>query len=78
MINPKNFLLVKEFVEYRKAVDQICEGSAKKEYIHLVYVLNWADELLFNKIVTKRPTLPDFLKNNRLDGAYKGNYNLIT
>lgn len=62
MINVKNFLLVKEYIDYRKAVDQICEGSAQKEYVHLVYLLNWADETLFSKVIGLRPTFPDFLK----------------
>ena len=40
----------------------------QKEETHLRYLLEWAQEDPFLKVNNKRPTLPEYLKINRLDG----------
>jgi site-specific recombinase XerD len=69
MINKKNWQLMKKYLDYRLKVDQITIGSMKKEQTHLRYVLEWAQECSFRKIMIRRPTLPEYLLSVRLDGG---------
>lgn len=68
MINKKNWQLIKIYLEYRLQVDQICEGSLRKEQTHLRFVLSWAADRPFIKAATFRPTLPEYMLSARLDG----------
>ena len=67
MILRDNWKQTKTYLEYRSSVDQICDGSLGKEETHLRYLLEWLQETPFSKARDKRPTLPEFLQNNRLD-----------
>jgi integrase len=69
MINKNNWKLTKKYLEYRLSVDQLCRGSYLKEEVYIRYLLEWAREKPFLKAPTFRPTLPEFLKNYRLDGT---------
>jgi integrase len=69
MINKKNWQLMKKYLDYRLKVDQITIGSMKKEQTHLRYVLEWAQECSFRKIMIRRPTFPEYLLLVRLDGG---------
>lgn len=71
MISKKNIQLMKKYLEYRQSVDQITEGSAKREETHLRYVLRWAQETPFQKVEDIRPTFPDYLLANPLSERKK-------
>lgn len=71
MVSEKNFLLVRKYLEYRLRVDQITEGSLGKEKTHLRYLLEWAQETSFRKAGEIRPTFPEYMLSNRLDGDEK-------
>jgi site-specific recombinase XerC len=68
MINRKNWQLTKKYLEYRFSVDQISKGSLKKEQTHLRYLLQWADDQSFRLSPSIRPTFPEYMLSNRLDG----------
>ncbi len=68
MINKRNWRLTKVFLEYRFAVDQICEGSLRAEETHLRFLLQWAAEQSFQKAASLRPTFPEYMLSARLDG----------
>jgi integrase len=67
MINRENWKLYNEYLEYRSSVDQISNGSLGIEETHMRYLLEWLQEAPFSKAKDKRPTLPEFLQNCRLD-----------
>lgn len=69
MINKKNWQLTRKYLEYRLKVDQICDGSYRKEETHLRFVLTWAAERPFIKAPSIRPTFPEYMLSARLDGA---------
>lgn len=62
---------MKKYLEYRRSVDQITEGSAKQEETHMRYVLRWAQETSFQKVEDIRPTFPEFLVANPLSERKK-------
>jgi integrase len=68
MINRKNWQLTKKYLDYRFSVDQISKGSLKKEQTHLRYLLPWADDQSFRYAPNIRPTFPEYMLSNRLDG----------
>jgi site-specific recombinase XerD len=68
VINRNNWKRTKEYLEYRLRVDQISTGSFQQEYTHLRYLLQWLQDVPFSDVKDKRPTLPEFLKNEALDG----------
>lgn len=67
MFNRENWILTKEYLEHRLNVDLITIGSLNKEKTHLRFVLEWAQETPFSKAEGIRPSLPEYLKNSRLD-----------
>jgi len=68
MINKKNWQQMKKFLDYRITIDQITKGSLKKEQTHMRYVLQWAGDQSYKQVMNIRPTLPEYLLSNRLDG----------
>jgi site-specific recombinase XerC len=68
MINRQNWQQTKKYLDYRLHVDQISGGSMDKEKTHLRYLLEWAQDALFSRVTTIRPTFPEFLLTVRLDG----------
>jgi integrase len=70
-INKGNWKLRKVYLEYRRDVDQLCLGSYRKEETYTQYILIWAGLTPFIKAPGIRPTLPEYLKTNRLDGEDK-------
>ncbi|MBN8581926.1 MAG: site-specific integrase [Anaerolineae bacterium] len=71
MISKKNVQLVRKYLEYRRSVDQIAEGSAKREETHLRYVLRWMQEASFQDVQDKRPTFPDYFRAHPLSERSK-------
>lgn len=71
MISKKNVQLVKKYLEYRRSVDQLTEGSVKKEETHLRYVLRWMQETSFQYVQDKRPTFTEYFQSNPLSERKK-------
>ncbi|MCD4751631.1 MAG: hypothetical protein K8R40_01030 [Anaerolineaceae bacterium] len=71
MINRKNWKLNKEFLRYRKEVDQVNENSLATEETHLRYLLKWADSNPFYKSPDIRPTFPEYIKTKASEGHGK-------
>lgn len=67
MINKKNWKLTKRYLEDRIHVDQISTGSLKVEETQIRYLLLWADDIPFEKVPSKVPTFPEYMKTARLD-----------
>ncbi len=68
MINNKNWLLMKKYLDYRFRVDQLTKGSMGKEQTHMRYLLEWAQDQSFRKVSDIRPTFPEYMLKSRLDG----------
>lgn len=68
MINKTNWKATKKYLDYRLHVDQITQGSMKKEQTHLRYVLEWAQDNSFRDVMKVRPTFPEYMLVARLDG----------
>ena len=67
MINRGNWKLVKAYLKYRQEVGQLGEMSLRADETRLRHVLEWADERPFQKAMSIRPTLPDYLQTARKD-----------
>ena len=61
MVNRRNYLLVKEHLKYLEEVHQLSEQTIKRYWFYLKHLLIWADETLFGKISSKRPTFPAYI-----------------
>ncbi len=48
--------------------DQIAMGSYKAEETHIRYLLDWADEISFEKAPSIIPTFPEYIQKVRMDG----------
>lgn len=68
MIHKANWRMMKKYLSYRLEVDQISDGSLRKEQTHMRYVLDWAQGVAFGQAATIRPTFPAYMLSNRLDG----------
>ena len=68
MINRNNYLLVREFLTYRTEVIQNSESTVRTYWESLRYLLSWADDTYLSKASLIRPTLPEYVANNREDG----------
>jgi integrase len=62
---------MKSYLEYRLSVDQIAKGSLKREQTYMRYLLLWANDQSFKHAPSIRPTFPEFMLSNRLDGDEK-------
>ena len=69
MINRGNWILVREYLKYRKEVDLLSDKSVGLEKTWLTHLLKWAQEKPFDKVQKIRPTLPEFIVDARLDGS---------
>jgi integrase len=68
MINRDNWNLSKKYLDYREEIDNITCDSRKVEAVYIRYILEWADDIPFQKIEKIRPSLQEYLTKNRLDG----------
>jgi integrase len=68
MINRRNWKRIKEYLEYRKSVDQLSEGSLRVERTYLRHILEWGGKNSFRDVERIRPTLPEYMLSARLDG----------
>jgi site-specific recombinase XerC len=69
MINRGNWLLIQEYLNYRKEVDQLLDNSLRLEESWLRHLLEWAQETGFENAPKIRPTLPEYVLDARLDGS---------
>ncbi len=68
MVNRHNYRLTREYLAYLDSVCQLDVRSRERYWFYLKYLLIWADETSFERVVDHRPTLPSFLATTRLDG----------
>jgi site-specific recombinase XerD len=68
MINKTNWKLINKYLQYRLDVDQITNASLTREKTHTRYFLEWLQDKSFVYALQMRPTLPQYLVTNRLDG----------
>lgn len=69
MINKTNWKLINKYLQYRLDVDQITNASLTREKTHTRYFLEWMQDKSFVNAPQMRPTLPQYLLTNRLDGS---------
>lgn len=55
-------------MQYRLDIDQISNASLTREQTHTRYFLEWLQDSSFSQAQQVRPTLPQYLLTNRLDG----------
>ncbi|KXK15317.1 MAG: tyrosine recombinase XerD [Chloroflexi bacterium OLB14] len=65
MINKTNWRLANKFLAYRLHVDLLSKSSMKIQDIHIRYLLEWAQDVPFQKAQNIRPTFPQYLLTNR-------------
>jgi len=68
MVNRCNYHLTQEYLAYLDGVCQLDVRSRERYWFYLKYLLIWADETSFERVVERRPTFPSFLGTVRLDG----------
>jgi len=63
MINRGNWLLVKKYLQYRIAYDQVSDKTLRLEKTWLKYLLVWAHENPFDKVSKIIPVFPEYVNN---------------
>lgn len=69
MIYRKNWLQIKKYLRYRKEVHQLSDASVELEKRWLRYVLEWADDIPFERVLDIRPAFPQYLITARKDNS---------
>lgn len=69
MFDKQNWRMMQKYIAYRVDVDQIVEGSKRKELTHMKYILDWAQGVSFKQAAMIRPSLPVYMLSKRLDGG---------
>ena len=69
MVDRRNYLLVKEYLDYLTEVFQLDARSVDRYWFYLKYLLLWADAILLGEVMSVRPTFASFLATSRLDGT---------
>jgi integrase len=69
MINRANWKLIREYLKYRNEVDHISKSSQRLEESRLHHLLEWANEITFDKVIKIRPTYPEYVLGARADGG---------
>ena len=70
MINRDNWKHVKAYLKYRREVDQISKSSQRLEESWLRQLLEWADDISFEKVSSIRPAYPEFVLSKKLSVIY--------
>jgi len=68
LINPKNFALLKEYLEYRVEWHLVLEETARNEETWLYHLLHWADDKPFRDAPKIQPSFPKYMLVARRDG----------
>lgn len=62
MINRKNYLWIKKFLNYLSEVKGLKRNSLKRYEFHSRHLLLWADEKPFSNVMTIQPTLQKYVR----------------
>jgi integrase len=68
MINRSNYLLVKEFLTFRREVKQNTDETVHTYWEGLRHLLSWSDDIFLSKAPNIRPTFPEYVSKHREDG----------
>jgi site-specific recombinase XerD len=71
MINRNNYKLTREFLEFKKEINQLSEGSIQRYKSALNHFLIWLDDIPIEDCTKKYPSFPTYLQKNRMDGGSK-------
>lgn len=71
MVNRKNYLKVRIYMEYLEEVRQLSSRSLGRYWTYLKHLLLWADEATLHQVPIIRPTFSTYLKTARMDGKGK-------
>jgi integrase len=69
MINRANWKLVREYLVYRREVDQVSKSSQRVEETWLRHLLEWFDSRSINEAPKIRPTFQEYIMTARLDNS---------
>ncbi len=58
MVNRHNYHLTREYLEYLDGVCQLDVRSRERYWCYLKYLLLWADETPFVRVMEQRPPFP--------------------
>ena len=68
MINRKNYKLTREFLQFKKEINQLNQGSLHRYKSAINHFLIWLDETPIESCTTKYPSFSTYLQTNRMDG----------
>jgi site-specific recombinase XerC len=71
MINRDNWKLVNKYLAYRERIDQVSENTIRLEKTWLNHLLEWADDIPFEKAHKIDPIFPQYVLTARKDGKEK-------
>ncbi len=63
MINRGNWLLVKNYLQYREMYDQLSNETIREDKKRLRYLLEWTDERPFDEASKITPVFPEHIRN---------------
>lgn len=63
MINRQNWLEVKKYLAYQIEIKQVAEKTAAAQWSRLRHLLDWAGDLPFSGVISKRPTFPAYTES---------------
>ena len=69
VVNRKNYKLVREFLRFKKEINQLSQGSIHRYKSALYHFLIWLDDTPLESCTKKYPAFPAYLQKNRLDGG---------
>jgi len=70
MINRDNWKNIRAYLDYRRDVDLISNSSLKLEKTWLLHVLQWADDVSFQRIQKIRPSFPQYIRDLGVSPVY--------
>ena len=71
MINRNNYKLTLEFLQFKKEINQLSEGSLHRYKSALNHFLIWLDDYLIENCIKKYPSFSSYLQTSRMDGDSK-------
>jgi site-specific recombinase XerD len=63
--------MTREFLQFKKEINQLCEGSLQRYKSALNHFLIWLDDIPIEDCTKKYPSFPTYLQKNRMDGDSK-------
>ena len=71
MINRENLKLSRQFLRERALYNRLSKESVRLEETWIRYLLEWADEIPFEKVHKIKPLFPEYLLSARIEGEKK-------